>query len=220
MRRVANEPGSLRCLPASFEMAVSILEPEVRMSRRQADAATGFSEGRETWPYRMIEWFASRDYVIRHVDMISMTEFAVDPASAIRSTNIDQATLEYVLSITDIDRETRAIESALATGRVESVRAVPSVSDIREHLAAGWLALVTLDSATLWNADHGQYDVHMVLATGMTASSIVLQDSGPPAKWDFECTQDTMQRALVTPTPESGTCTYVKRQTSLGVLSP
>ena len=209
--RLENSEDGLECLPAAMAMATSVFDRS-GISLSEAMEASGYVHGKETWPYRMLSWFSRNGYDVIHIDAMDADLFAADPKAELVRSGFDSETIEYFVSITDFAAEAKAIFECNESG-VGFSKNLPVSKDIVTALEDGWLPILTLDAGVLMDQDLEGYQGHMVLVTGRLSSEskFIVQDSGPPAHWDWKVPEDRIFRALRTPTASSGTVTLVRK---------
>lgn len=205
---VENDPDNLHCAQASLMMLVSCLTGR-SMSMQEAEVATGFKPGRETWPYAMLAWLASQGFEVEHVDDLDALRLAQDPREELRRSGLDERTIEYFESISDFEFEADRIQAA-RRGGVKFVTALPSVAELPARIDAGWLALLSLNARTLDSGAVEEFDGHMVFCAKADAACATIQDPGPPARRDLAVPLPRLERALRSPVDSAGTITYIR----------
>ncbi|MFH5232485.1 hypothetical protein [Antrihabitans spumae] len=215
-RTVSNTDDALHCLQAAFIMTVETLS-DIVVSDLEAEQITGFKSGVETWPYRMLSWLSGNNFDVIHVDAISAQGLSVDPRAELVRTGFDNDTIEYFFKISDFKAEAQAIDECLVRG-VEFENRLPTLDDISVRIRDGWLPVVALDAGILTQEDRSGYQGHMVLVTGWHESRSLarIQDSGPPARWNWDVPSDLVAAAMRSPADSSGTITFVRRTTGSG----
>lgn len=206
---VANSD-SLHCSQATYIMAVEALSGSKR-SMAEAEEATGFVEGVETWPYGMICSLAEAGFDVRHVDGLSPFELIANPEAVLRESGLDEETIAYFMRITDFSREHGYVTRAMATGRVQFEVRVPDPAEVVEGLGNAWLSIISLDAAILSGRQRDGFEGHMVLAAGLERGSVVVSDPGPPPHPRLAVSHALLTSALQSPTESSGTVTFVRQ---------
>lgn len=208
--RVPNSADSLHCVQASFAMTVAALSGDL-ISSAEAEAATGFKEGVETWPYRMIEWFTSHGFEVRHIDQMDAERFAEDPERELKDSGFTDDLIQYFRKISDYSAESAAIKNSISHGAIYEAR-LPQLEDLVKALRDGWLPICVLDAGALTQEYRTGYQGHMVLVNGIDDDGqfAKLQDPGPPPHWDWEVPTDLIVKAMRTPVESSGTITLVR----------
>ncbi|MCM3920327.1 hypothetical protein ND748_01305 [Frankia sp. AiPs1] len=207
--RVAS-PDGFHCAQACLVMAVERLGHPQRLTLAEAEQITGFRPGVETWPYAMLAWLAENGYEVRHEDALDAVALTRNPEAELRRSGLDEEALTYLMTISDFERERAAITRCLATRQVSFVPGVPDPRLLPDRLHAGWLPLLSLDAAVLTRRDRGGFEGHMVLVTATIGGYALVQDPGPPARWDWAVPLQHLATALRSPAETSGTITYVR----------
>jgi hypothetical protein len=210
-QRVPNTDDTLHCTQAALVMALDALGHTAAMTMDEAEKVTGFREGVETWPYRMLAWLGENGYRVRHVDALDPVALMADPERTLRDSGLDDETLEYILGISDFHAENQAIRRCLESGNVEFLVRIPTMDELFDSMTEGWLPIVSLDAAVLVERPADGFEGHIVLATGREGEKIIVQDSGPPARWDWRVSPARLLEALRSPVDTSGTVSYVRR---------
>lgn len=213
-RKVANSEDALHCVQAAFAMAVETLT-DIKIDIAESELLTGFREGVETWPYQMLAWFAVNGFDVVHVDALDAASLASDPRAELTKSGLDSSTIEYFFEISDFDAEAAAINRCIDSGVSFHTR-IPGISDIADGLSHGWLPIVSLDASVLTKEAREGFQGHIVLVTGTdtTEDLYQVQDSGPPARWDWNVPGDRIVAAMRTPTESSGTVSLVRARQS------
>lgn len=216
-RQIENSEDALHCLQAAFAMAVEAVSGEI-LSNEEAERCTGFAKGVETWPYRMIHWFASHGYDVKHIDALDALNFAHDPVAELKRSGFSEELIEYFDKISDYQAESAAILQASALGAQFETR-LPSKEDVFDSLEDGWLPICALDAGALTQEYRTGYQGHMVLITGSDRNeeTVRVQDSGPPPHWDWDVPAHRVVTAMRTPVESSGTITLVRLSEPGGV---
>lgn len=202
-------PDSLHCTQAAFAMALEALGgPAISMA--EAESHTGFVDGVETWPYGMINAFASFGFEVRHIDGLSATDLTSDPVSTLRASGLDDETLDYFLRITDFAKEKQYVTSAIQSGRVVFETRAPLIDDVQRGLDEGWLPIVSLDASVLNRRPRDGFEGHVVLALGWDQGELVVSDPGPPPNPILRVPAELVASAMQSPTADSGTVTLVR----------
>ncbi len=209
-RRVPNMADGLHCAQACLIMAADLLGHE-RLSMAQAEQITGFRPGVETWPYAMCAWLGENGFEVRHEDAVDPVALCENAEVELRRSGLDEDTLRYVLTVSDVAQERAAVERCLASARVTFVDEAPDLSRLPQRLRDGWLPMVSLDAAVLGDRARTEFEGHMVLVTALAGADVVVQDPGPPARWDWQVPLSRVAAALHSPATTSGTITYVRR---------
>lgn len=215
MMFVPNSDDGLHCLQASLIMGIEAATGQ-RISLAQAEVATGFRHGVETWPYQMIQWLASNGFEVVHIDALDAANMRDSPLSELRKSGLDEETMNYFMSITDFSIESEAIAASLASDRVRFITERPSVRELPRYVAEGWIPMISLNASAL--DAHGTdpkrfpFDGHMVVATAADDHLVVIQDPGPPPRPDLHVPLERVRLALRSPTDDSGTVTYIRRE--------
>jgi hypothetical protein len=210
-RRVPNTDDSLHCTQAALVMALDALGHSATMTMEEAEKVTSFREGVETWPYHMLAWLGENGYRIRHVDALDPVALMGDPEQTLRDSGLDEETLAYILGISDFQAESEAIRRCLRSGNVEFLVRIPEVDELLDSMTQGWLPVISLDAAVLAERPADGFEGHIVLATGREGEMIIVQDSGPPPRWDWRVSPTRLLEALHSPVDTSGTVSYVRK---------
>ncbi|NMN98463.1 hypothetical protein [Antrihabitans stalactiti] len=210
-RRIQNSDDALHCVQAAFSMTVESLT-NARVDNDLAEKLTGFTAGVETWPYRMLAWFAENGFEVEHIDALDPVAFIESPRTELERCNLDSETIDYYFQITDFEAEGVAIRRCIKAGVKFSIR-IPEKLDLTRGLKSGWLPVVALDAAALTQEVRDGFQGHTVLITGFDAENdrFLVQDSGPPARWDWEVTGDQIVKSMRSIAETSGTITLVRR---------
>ena len=188
------------------------------LSMRDAELATGYVKGRATWPYTMLAWLGQQGLDVKHIENTDLDVFIQNPQAELERQGFDTETIDFFYDISDFDKEAAAIQSFRTMPNVSFEQRLPEVSDIKEGLRSGWLPLVSLDAGTLVNDHVDEFDGHMVIATDMNEHYVRIQDSGPPAQWDLDVTEERLQKAMRTPIDNAGTVTLIRRKKTISSL--
>ncbi|CAJ60303.1 MULTISPECIES: hypothetical protein [Frankia] len=215
-RHVPNSPDALHCAQASLIRTLETLGHAEQMTLDQADEITGFREGVETWPYSMLAWLGENGYEVRHEDALDAVALMRDAETELRRSGLDDETLEYFLDISDFSREGAAIARCLASGNLTFVPGIPDPRRLTDRIDARWLPLLSLDAAVLAERERDGFEGHMVLVTGFVGQCAVIQDPGPPSRWDWVVPLSRVSVALRSPADTSGTITYIRRKAGRG----
>lgn len=208
--KIRNNLDSTHCLQFSFMAALETLGgPDI--SVEEAERATGYQPG-GTWPFTMLTWFARNGFLVKHIENTNFERFISDTRAELFAQGLDAETVDLFFDISDFDAESRALQAAMEDPRVTLESRLPVVEDITHALDQGWLPMVSLDSGTLAGEVVNEFDGHMVLATAYDDAFIRFQDPGPPARWDWDASPETVLNALRTPSESSGTITLIRRQ--------
>lgn len=210
--RVPNSSDSLHCLQACVRMAHAVLSGQ-SITMTEAEAATGFVPGRETWPYAALGWFAANGYDVVHIDAVDAHAMVNEPVKELRRIGTDEATIDYFLKITDWASLERDLAVCDASGHVSFKSRKPEIADIRDGLRDGWLPMITVDLGVLATRKD-EFQGHIVLATAVTDGRIEIQDPGPPPRWDWLVEDALLLSAMRSPAETAGTVTLVRRRAS------
>lgn len=169
-----------------------------------AERLTGYREGIPTWPYANLAYLASQGIKVKHIEALDPNDLIKDPRRALTDLGGSDEVIEYILSITDIEKEAYHISRCLESGLVEFVARIPTTKDIDQGLTEGKLPIVSLDASVISDEEMEGYQQHAVVITGMNDQEYIVQDSGSPARWDFPVDKLRVGRALHSPEPTSG----------------
>lgn len=181
------------------------------MSLGDAEKYTGFVDGRPTWPYARLAYFASQGITIKSIDPIDPISLIENPQKTLEDLGAQEKTVNYITSTTDIDREARHIRHCLESGLVTFETRICTVDDIINGLNDGWVVDASLNAAILSGEPDEGYQQHSVAVTGYIDGKFEVQDSGLPARWDFLVDKDQLKKALYSPEPSSGSVILMKR---------
>ena len=206
---VENTDDKLHCTQASLMMSWKALTGK-DLSMREAETATGFRAGVETWPYGMIAWLGEQGAEVIHIDAMDPVALAQDPRQELARGGFDKSTIAYFYKISDFPSESRAIKRALRTGNVRFQVEIPDVGDIPNYLDAGWLIIASVNATVLGGGDSQVFDGHVVVIHGYKDGHVTVQDPGPPPRQNYVIPLAQLKRALQSPTESAGTLTVVR----------
>lgn len=206
--RIENESDNLHCLQACLIMVHQMLSG-YRLSMATAEKATGFKAGKETWPYAMIAWLAENGYEIVHIDAIDPLAMCANPEAELRRIGTSDELIHYFLQITDFREIEEDARRGLATGRVRYDTRIPDFADVVDGIADGYLPALTVDLGVLGEMK-GEFQGHIIVATGAGGDQVEVQDPGPPARWDWLLSGEELVRAMRSPSETAGTATLVR----------
>lgn len=207
--RIRNNLDASHCTQFALLAALETLGDH-RLDESTVDHATGYMPG-GTWPYSMINWLATHDYEVKHIEDTNFELFLSDPRKEFERQGLDAKTIDLFYKISDFDFEQNALREALANSKVSLIARRPVLDDITSGVQEGWMPLLSLDATTLNGKEHDEFDGHIVLVTGASATVLRLQDPGPPMHWDWDVSHDVVLAALRTPSESSGTVTLIRR---------
>lgn len=207
--RIENNFDALHCLPFTVAAAIETLTGR-HISVAEAESIVGFREGAETWVFKTMLWFVSNGFEVRYYDDFDTDAFIRDPRRFYLDSGESEATVDHILSITDFEVEVTLLRQCLESPEFTLVAESPTADLVLEALDDGWLPMISLNATILNNRESRGYDAHIVLATGFDQGTVRLQDSGPPAKWDWDVLSDSLNAAIHSPTENSGNAILVR----------
>jgi hypothetical protein len=174
---VSNTPDDKHCLQASYAMILQYFDPDLAMNWEDWAEITGFVPGKGTWSMAGLMWFQDNGYDVVHIADFDYADFAArGPEYLLES--LDEEVAKWDIKFTDF-----AVEQGRATRFLSSgiwIKRAPTLQDIRDYLAAGYLLKCTVNLNSL-NGTPG-YLSHAVVVKGMTDIEVILHDPGLPAQ--------------------------------------
>lgn len=207
--RVENNFDSFHCLPITVMAAVQTLTGTT-LSLAEAERITGFRDGVETWTFKTMAWFANNGFLVKYIDKFDVELFIRDARRFYEVAGESAETIDYILSISNLDHEVDELRACLAMSTFEHLNETPSADAIVAAMGEGWLPMISLNATVLHSSEAEGYDGHIVLATAYDDETLVLQDSGPPARWDWRVPRSALLKALGGPSENSGNVILVK----------
>ncbi len=172
------------------------------LSLKEADELTGFVDGRDTWPYKMMLSLVSMGIKCRIIEISDPTAMSKDPVAEISRVYTNRKVAEYIISETNLEQEKLWASECLNNQDIDFEIRAPSFEDITAGIESNCLPLVGLDYGILHNT--GKYEGHLVVVSGFTNDEVEIFDPGPPGDAELGVPKAKFMNAVHSPRPESG----------------
>jgi|ETNmetMinimDraft_4_1059912.scaffolds.fasta_scaffold38179_3 hypothetical protein len=187
---VPNTPDDTHCLQAAFMSVAKYFDPDFSIPMDEWSRLTGYEEGKGTWAYAGLAWFAQNGYEVKHFELFDFDEFMKRPKKYMIEVHGEEAGV-WGYQNTNVPAEIQRMRRVLALGLVEQHD--PTIEDIQKFLDEGYLARVTLNAHRLNN--EAGYVGHAVTIIGYTDSQVTLHDPGLPPMPNRQVSWETFEAA-------------------------
>jgi hypothetical protein len=197
-------PDDTHCFQAAIRMVVKCFRPAEEYSWTQLDAITGKVDGYGTWPFAGLMWLHEQGLDVRNIELMDNSRFAREGRSYVA---------EFCPELAAPLPPDLSSEQTAAARFVKLVRCetrIPDLDDVRDFLAAGYLAICNVNSRLLNGRDG--YMGHFVVVTSCDATGLVLHDPGPPGEARRRVPIGTFEKAWAYPTERVKSLVAVRPQ--------
>ena len=150
------------------------------LSADEADSLTQFQPDQQTWPWRGMLALAEKGAQVTNIENIDAETFVDDPAAALlKQLNGDRATVDHILSVADVTRETGVVRDLLRHPSVSLLARTPTPDDLLSEIASPNTAVICNVNYRALVAEEG-YNGHFVLVDRVSDGHVILQDPGLP----------------------------------------
>lgn len=190
---IKSERGSLHCFQACISMVLKSLKG-IDITLKEAENLTGFVADKDTWPNQGFLSLANFGINVTSIEALNPFNFVDSPENEIKRLYTDPEVADYIVKITNIEKERNLVKQCLEHPKINFVVRPPVLEDVYNGINQGGLVIALLDYGQLHGID--KYEGHFVLITELNNSQACIYDPGPPGEGPWYIEIDILLKAL------------------------
>jgi hypothetical protein len=188
----ANTDDDMHCTEACMASILTYFGHSKPNRVEDLDDFTGHQRGKPTWNYRSYLSLAQIGLQVRVYSLFNPEEFAKRPEVYLAEAH-GPAAAAMVMATSDAIGASRTAKATLNHPNIHYHVSAPSLATLTEELNAGAVCMCWVDHGTL--LETGEFEGHAVIATQVTATHVMVNDPGSPARENWPVPHSLFQKA-------------------------
>ncbi len=194
---VSNTNDDLHCYQACYKMIYDFFTGN-NITIKEAELATGFILGKQTWPYQGMIGFADSNLPVISIEDFPIEHFINNPYEALKIyTNENMLAVDDIMKNSDISEAQRSIKKYMCHENITVENRIPEFYDIESLIKDSYMIITNVNSRILNDKDG--YCGHFIIIDSFYSEGVVVHNPGLPPYYAQKVPYEKFNRSWMFP---------------------